>query len=103
MYAFALTQVEDLVLRPSPRVERVCSCRQRCLAQQQRQEEKEEQRRSGYSHRLSHNQRPAHVPRYLYQPAIARMCTQTVHTHTHTTARTMSGVATKAERWIVLL
>ncbi|TNN52706.1 hypothetical protein EYF80_037086 [Liparis tanakae] len=47
-------EVEDLVLRLSPRVERVCSCRQRCLAQQQRQQqrEEEEQRRSRYSHQV---------------------------------------------------
>lgn len=110
---FALTQVEELVLRLASRGECVCSCRQRRLAQQQRQQQrqKEEQRRSRYSHRLSQNHRPAHVPRYLYQAASTRRCTYTgthtvLYTHTHTLthqAGTMSCDTTKAERWIVLL
>ena len=40
MCVFALTQVEDFVLLLSSGGERVCGCRQACLAQQQRQQQR---------------------------------------------------------------
>lgn len=64
MCVFALTQVQDFVLRLLPGRQSVRGSRQGCLAQQQQQREKK-QRRSGRSHRLPQDHRPAHTPRYL--------------------------------------
>lgn len=94
LHEFALTQVEELVLRLASPGQRVCGCRRWCLAQEQRQQQRQkgEQRRSRYGHRLTQNHRQAHVSRYLYQAASTCRCTCTgthtarTHARTHTTA-----------------
>lgn len=99
----ALTQVKDFMLWLSSGGKCVCSCRQRCLAQQQRQQQRQQQkqRRSWYSHRLPENHRPAHIPRFLYQ-AHADVRKQ-VHTQEQHPSGDNGCVTTKAECWIVLL